>query len=500
MPDKSPVRNHCRLRRQPGCSLDTNLAKPARLLSYLLLSALAVTGCASGPAYVRPEVEISPAYREGAPWKEASPADDLPKGPWWEIFGDGELNSLEERARAANQDLKAAAARIEQARANVRGVDAGRLPSISLNPSAERRRTADDLSPSGRAQVTTTLRAPLDMSYELDLFGRVKRSVEAARSELEASQADYENLLLSLQAEVADTYIALRTLDSEVQLLERTLKLRGKNYELVKTLYENGQVSRLDLARAQSELASASADMAAASRLRAAREHSLAVLVGENPSVFSLLPRALELTGTIPSVSPGLPSSLLERRPDIAAAERRLMAANSRIGVAEAVFFPSISLTGSAGFASDEIGTLFQWENRTWALGPFLSLPLFDGGRNQAGLNLARARWEEAVAKYRQQILVAFSEVEDALSDLRFLSTQFDALKQAVASARQAADLTDKRYRAGRVSYLEVVVSERTALAAEVLAVRALGQRLQTSVILVKALGGGWEQDKDTGP
>jgi multidrug efflux system outer membrane protein len=445
-------------------------------------------------------MDVPAIYREGAPWKEAQPSDDLPKGPWWKIFGDGELDSLEDRIRSTNQDLKAAAARIAQARARVRSVDSDRLPSVYLNPSAERRRTADDLSSSGAGQVTTILRAPLDMSYELDLFGRVKQSVEAARSDLEATQADYENLLLSLQAEVAVNYFALRTLDAEVQLLDRTMKLRLKNFELVQTLYENGQVSRLDLARAQAELASASADMAALSRLRAAREHSLAVLAGESPSVFSLPPRALELTRPIPSVSPGLPSSLLERRPDIAAAERRLMAANARIGVAKAVFFPSISLTGNAGFASDEIGTLFQWENRTWAIGPFLSLPLFDGGKNQAGLELARARWEEAVARYRQQVLVAFSEVEDALSDLHFLSTQLDALKQAVTSARLAAELTGKRYRAGRVSYLEVVISERTVLAAEVLAVRALGQRLQTSVTLIKALGGGWEEEKETGP
>jgi len=454
--------------------------------------ALAVAGCSPGPVYVRPEVDVPPVYREGAPWKEAQPADALPKGSWWKIFKDSELDSIEDRVRSANQDLRAAVARIEQARATAGSARAERLPDISLEPGAEKRRTAEDLSPSGSGEVTTTLRTPVVLNYELDLFGRVKRSVEAARLDVEASRSDYENLLLTLQADAARNYFALRALDAEVQLLDRTLNLRRKNFELVRTLYENGQVSRLDLARAQVELASAGADKAALGRQRAAREHALAVLVGETPSAFSLPPSPLDLTGTIPPISPGLPSGLLERRPDIAAAERRLMAANSRIGAAQAVFFPSIQLTGSAGFASDELGSIFDWGNRTWALGPFLSLPLFDGGRNRSALVFARAKWDESIALYRTQILAAFAEVEDALADIDSLSLQFEALQQAVTSARQAADLTDKRYRAGRVSYLEVVVSERTVLSAEVLAVRVLGQRLQAAVSLIRAIGGGW--------
>jgi len=438
-------------------------------------------------------VTVPPAYKEDSAWKEARPEDEEPKGAWWEIFGDDELSALIGKVRDANLDLAAAAARIDQARAIAGVVLADAKPSVTLDPSVERRRTADDLTTGGSGTVTNTLRAPIDMSYELDLFGRVKGSVEAARLDLDTARADYEALLLSLQAEVARSYYSIRGLDTEIELLERTLALRRKSFDLVKALYENGQVSRLDLARAEVELASASADMAGLRRVRASREHALAVLTGDHPSDFTMPSRPLAFDARVPGVLPGLPSNLLERRPDIAGAERRLMAANARIGVARAAFFPSIRLTGNAGYASDELGTLFEWGNRTWALGPFLSLPLFDGGRNRAGLERAQALWEEAVARYRQQVLVAFSEVEDALSDLRFQSLQFDELSRAVVSAREAAQLTEKRYRAGMVSYLEVVVSERTALSTEVLAVRLLGQRLQGTVTLIKALGGGWE-------
>lgn len=473
---------------------------PGRLDLYFTAAAaliLLTAGCASGPEYVKPEVPVPPAWREEAPWKEATPADEIPRGAWWEIFGDDALSELEATVHDANMDLAGAAARIAQARAAAGIAEADARPAVSLDPSAERRRTADDLSSGGSGTVSNTIRAPVDMTYELDLFGRVRRSVEASRSELEATGADYQALLLSLQAETASNYFSLRSLDAQIRLLERTLDLRQKSFDLVETLYRNGQVSRLDLARAEAELASARADMAVLARQRASGEHALAVLAGENPSGFTIPSRPLAFDSEVPAIDPGLPSTLLERRPDIAAAERRLAAANALLGVARAAYFPSITLTGSAGYASDELGSLFNWGNRTWAFGPFASLPLFDGGRRKQGVALARARWDEAVTVYRQKVLVGFSEVESALSDLWFLSNQFDALRQAVTSSREAADLTNRRYRAGRVSYLEVVVSERTALASEVLAVRVLGQRLQACVTLIKALGGGW---KDADP
>lgn len=452
---------------------------------------LLLAACTLGPDYRRPEVTAPPAFREGAPWKEAAPADALAREAWWRIFGDPLLSDLQERARTANQDLKAAVARVDQARAAARITEADRLPRVDLDPAVSRGRTPDALAPLEHGFTATVLTVPFDLSYEVDLWGRVRRSVEAATAGYQATAADFENIRLTLHADVARNYFALRALDAEIALLQRTVELRRQNLRLVESLFRNGQVSRLDVARAETELATAEAERAGLSRQRAAFEHALAVLVGEAVANFSLPPSPLDIEP--PAVALGLPSRLLERRPDIAAAERRMMAANARIGVAKTAFFPAVHLTGSAGWASDELSTLFNWGNRAWALGPFISLPVFDGGRNRAGLEGARAAWEEAVARYRQQVLAAFGEVEDALSDLRHLAGQSAALQQAVTSARESAVLSAKRYRAGLVSYLEVVDSERTALASERLATQVLGQRLQASVSLIKALGGGWE-------
>lgn len=463
-----------------------------RLKILLLVSALLLAACTLGPDYRRPEVVAPPAFREGAPWKEATPADALPREAWWEIYGDPVLNELQLRAGTANQSLKAAVARVEQARAVARIVESDLLPRIDLDPAVSRGRTPDALTSVDRGFTSTVLSVPFDLSWEVDLWGRVRRSVEAATAEYQATAADLENFRLTLHADVGLNYFALRALDAEIDLLQRTVELRRQNLRLVDSLFRNGQVSRLDVARAETEVATAEADLAGLQRRRAGFEHAIAVLVGESASVFSLPPAPLDLEP--PAIAAGLPSSLLERRPDIATAERLMIAANAHIGVAKAAFFPAIRLTGSAGWASDELSTLFDWGNRAWALGPFVSLPVFDAGRNRAGLDGARAAWEESVALYRQQVLVAFSEVEDALSDLQHLTNQAVALQQAVASARDAAELSGKRYRAGLVSYLEVVVSERTALLTEQFATQVQGQRLQASVSLIKALGGGWEE------
>ncbi len=461
-------------------------------LTILSLLPFLITACTLGPDYRRPESPAIPAFREDTPWKQAAPADDLPRDAWWQIYGDPTLNDLQERVRTGNQSLKAAMARVDQARAAARISEADRLPRVDLNPAVSRGRTPDALAPLERGFTSTVLSVPFDLSWEVDLWGRVRRSVEAATAEYQATAADFENIRLTLHADVARNYFALRALDAEIALLQRTVELRRQNLRLVDSLFRNGQVSRLDLSRAETELAAAEADAAGLHGRRAGFEHALAVLVGEPVASFSLPPSPLDLEP--PALAPGLPSHLLERRPDIAAAERQMMAANARIGIARAAFFPVVSLTGSAGWASNEFSTLFDAGNRAWALGPFISLPVFDAGRNRAGLEGARAAWEESVANYRQQVLVAFSEVEDSLSDLHHLSTQTVALRQAVISARDAAELSGKRYRAGLVSYLEVVDSERTALVAEQLATQLQGQRLQASVSLIKALGGGWEE------
>ena len=464
------------------------------LLGVSLALIFSLPGCTLGPDYQRPEVTVPNAYREAAPWKEAAPADTQEKGAWWLVYGDPVLAKLQERALAENQNLKAAVARVSQARAAARISGTELYPRIDLDPSVRRNRTAADLN-GGEANTATSLRMPFDLSYEIDLWGRVRRSVEAGTATYQASRAEMQNVLLTLQADVGRNYFSLRALDAQVELLRRTVELRRKNLQLVTSLFDNGQVGRLDVARAETELANAQAEAAALKRRRAATEHALAILVGEPVANFSLPLPAPNLAVRPPRLAVGLPSELLERRPDVAAAERQMMAANARIGVTKAAFFPALGLTGSAGFASDELSNLFNWDNRTWSLGPFVSLPVFDAGRNQAKLAQAEAAWQEAVARYRQQILVAFGEVEDALADIRLLAEQSEAQQRALTSARQAADLSNKRYRAGMVSYLEVVVSERTALATEFLATQVQEQSFQASVSLIKALGGGWQEN-----
>ncbi|MGW8311789.1 MAG: efflux transporter outer membrane subunit [Desulfuromonadales bacterium] len=462
----------------------------------LILIAL-VAGCTLGPEYQRPEVIVPTEYREAAPWKEATPGDALNKGDWWQMFSDPVLDALQQRALAENQDLKVAIARVDQARAAARITESDLYPRVDLNPSAVRARGAAALN-NGHAITATNLRVPFDLGYEIDLWGRVRRSVDASTAQYEASRAEMQNVMLTLQADVARNYFNLRSLDSQLDLLRRTVELRTKNLQLVTSLFDNGQVGRLDVATAETELANAQAETAALNRRRLSTEHALAVLVGEPVANFNLPLPPPNLEVRPPVIAAGLPSALLERRPDVAAAERQMIAANARIGIAKAAFFPAVSLTGTAGYASDQLSSLFDWDNRIWSLGPFISLPVFDAGRNRAQLDQAEAAWRESVALYRQQVLTAFREVEDALSDIRILAEQYAAQQRALTSARQAADLSGKRYRAGLVSYLEVVVNERTALAIELLTTQALEQRFQASVSLIKALGGGWQDPGTT--
>jgi multidrug efflux system outer membrane protein len=316
--------------------------------------------------------------------------------------------------------------------------------------------------------------------------------VETAAAEAEASAADYHSARLSLQTEVARLWFTLRALDSESVLLRRAIELREENLHLVRSRFEAGDISKLDLNRAETELAAAEADVKSVLRSRAALVHALAVLTGQPASGFAVASNPLDLAP--PSLVPGLPSTLLERRPDVAAAERRMAAANARIGVAYAAFFPAVTLFGTAGFQSTELSDLFSWDNRTWALGPAVSLPLFDGGRNRANLGRTEALWNETAADFRATVLAAIGEVEDGLSGLRYLSEEADSLEKAVTAAEEAAELSRKRYRAGMVSYLEVVDAERSMLQYQRQAARVLGLQLETSAFLIKALGGGWDE------
>ncbi|MDT8421691.1 MAG: efflux transporter outer membrane subunit [Desulfuromonadales bacterium] len=455
------------------------------------LMALLLSACTMGLDYQQPDTMIPPSYKQDARWKEAEPQATLEKGAWWEIYHDPVLNGLEHRAIEANQSLQAAFFRVQQVRAGQRLSEAERLPQINLSGSGSRERTAGDFSSDGHGRTGNIFSLPFLLSYEIDLWGRTRRSLEAASAESESAVADYHAALLSLQADVARYYFNLRALDNEISLLEQTLGLLREALLLVRSQYENGQVSRLNLAQAETELANVQAEAVGLERQRSDLVNAIAVLIGVPSSDFTLAAEPREMNP--PKISPGLPSSLLERRPDISAAERQMAAASARIGVARAAFFPSISLTGKAGFASEEIGSLFEWDNRTWGFGPALYLPIFDAGRNSAKLERAKLGFEAAVATYRQQVLVAFEEVENGLQGLEHLQRQEALLQQALETAGDALDLSNKRYRSGYVSYLEVIDTQRTALQIARSLSRLQGQQMVTSTLLIKALGGGWQ-------
>jgi multidrug efflux system outer membrane protein len=451
-------------------------------------------GLAVGPDYRRPSVPVSTNFADAevGTWKEAAPADAIARGAWWTIFNDPVLDDLERTAALNNQDLKAAVARITQARAVARHAKADFFPALALEPSAFRSRTSANALNSMPNQLGNDFRVPMDLTYELDLWGRVRRSFEAANAEAQGQVAAFENTLLVLKADVALNYWALRTLDTERAILRDTLQLRRDALDLVTARFNGGAASELDVSRAQTELNATDADLLAAERNRAEIEHALALLLGSPASDFRVKELPFEANTLPPVIPAGLPGELIERRPDIAEAERALAAANARIGVAKAAFFPVVRLTGIAGFESMDVETLFNWQSRVWSIGPSITLPVFQGGRNRANLKRSRAAFEENVALYRQRVLVAFKEVQDALTGARLLSQQAAAQERSRASARRTADLSNIRYRAGLVSYLEVVESERTALNTERESARLTGQRLVTSVQLIKALGGGW--------
>jgi multidrug efflux system outer membrane protein len=465
-----------------------------------IIAALAIGGAspnlvaAVGPDYQRPPAPAPANYldTEWGSWKEAVPADAIARGDWWAIYHDPVLDALERGAAANNQDVKAAVARVTQARALARIAKADFFPTLTLDPSYSWSR----LSPNVLNPLPNThgndISVPLDLSYELDLWGRVRRLYEASNADAQARQAGYENTLLVLKADVAQNYFAIRTLDSERSIVRHTIELRRESLKLVNSLSRGGAASDLDVSQAETELDTTEAALLAIDRDRADLEHVLAVLEGKPASEFAVKGLPLAAATPLPVIPAGLPGDLLERRPDIAEAERALAAANARIGVAKGAFFPVVRLTGAAGFESMDVEALFNWQSMAWSLGPSLTLPLFEGGRIRANLKRSQAAYDENVAKYRQQVLVAFKEVQDALTDSRLLDQQAQAQDRSTTSARRTAEISNSRYRAGLVSYLEVVESERTALDAERESARLTGRRLVTSVQLIKALGGGW--------
>ncbi|AOK32512.1 efflux transporter outer membrane subunit [Burkholderia singularis] len=484
----------------------TRVAGMAKLAAASGLLAGLLAGCAVGPDYQRPEVQTPAAFKEApalepgeqaGTWKEAEPADGAHRGEWWTVFGDPVLNALETQALAANQNLKAAAARVEQARAATRAARSQWFPQVGVGfgPVREGLSSASQFQPSGTGPLTTTLwRAQGTVSYEADLFGRVSRDVEASRADAAQSEALFRSVQLALQADVAQNYFELRRLDADQDLYRRTVELREEALKLAQRRFTEGDISELDVSRAKNELSTAQADAVGVARRRAASEHALAILLGKAPADFAFVQTPLvPVTVRVPA---GLPSALLERRPDIAAAERAMAAANARVGLAKSAYFPKLDITGAFGYEAATLGNLFMWSSRTFLLGPFagtvLTLPVFDGGRRSAGVQQARARYDEQVAAYRQQVLVAFREVEDNLSDLRLLDEQIRAQSDAVNASRRAAKLSRTQYEEGQVSYLEVIDSERSVLESQLQANQLTGAQAVSTVNLIRALGGGW--------
>ena len=468
----------------------------ATLLLLFVVTPAHASWLAVGPDYRPPTNSVPGNYKaiEPGSWKEGQPLDTVPKGNWWEVFGDTNLNALEAQALRANQGLKAAVARVDQARATARVARSDLLPSLNLAPSFTRQRYSPNTEPSFGSLTANTFSTPLDLSYEVDLWGRVRRGFESARADAQASLAEYYNVLLTLQSDVAQNYFALRSLDAEIATVTGTVDLRREQVKLVRSRFVGGIGSQLEVAQAETELATTEAEAASLAQRRDELENAVAILVGRIPSDFRLPSRSAgNRAPQPPEIPAGLPADLLERRPDVAAAERQLASANARIGVAKAAFFPVLTLTGSGGYVSGDLESLFNWDSRTWSIGPSLSLPIFAGGRNRASYRRSQAAFAEAVARYRQQVLVAFGDVENSLADIRHLADQAVAQQRAVTSARRAADLAEDRYRSGIVSYIEVVDANRDALTSERANAQLAGQQLIASVQLIKALGGGWE-------
>ena len=460
----------------------------------IAVGGLALTACTVGPNYVRPAVELPVSYKENAGWKVAEPRDQINRGNWWEIFGIPELNALEQQVTVSNQNLRAAEASYRQAQAAVQATRAGYFPTLSANTTATRNRlpTSTNKNSTSGDRLSDQYVLNFDARWEADVWGQVRRSVEASEASAQASAADLASIRLSLTATLAQNYFQLRALDAQKQLLEDTVAAYRKSLELTKNRYAVGVAAKVDVVQAQTQLESVQAQAITIRVQRAQLEHAIALLVGQPPEAFSLPPAPL--VASVPVAPAGLPSDLLERRPDIAAAERRVAAANARIGVAVAAFFPTLTLSGAGGFQSANFTQWLSSPNLFWAVGPALAQVIFDGGLREAQTEEARAAYDEQVALYRQAVLTGLQEVEDNLAALRYLEAAAIPQTAAVQSAQQSVALTTNQYKAGLVSYLNVALVQAAALNIERDAVILLNNRLAASVLLIKALGGGWTQ------
>ncbi len=455
---------------------------------------LAFTGCMVGPKYQKPAAAAPPAFKEDAGWTQAQPADALVRGKWWQVYNDPVLNTLEEKINVSNQSLKAALSAYQSAHEQVKIQRADLFPTLGLTPSVGR--TQESLhrplySPSAGSSLYGDFQITGGASWEPDLWGRVRHMVEASRTEAQASAADLENLSLSLHAELANDYFELRGLDRQKELLDATVVAYTKAVDLTKSRFQRGLSSASDLALAQTQLDTTRAQDIDVAVARSQFEHAIATLTGEPASTFSLPPAPLRATP--PAIPVGVPSQLLERRPDIASAERRMASANEQIGIARSAYYPSLSLSGSGGIESTRLGTLVQGPSSLWAIGASAAETIFDAGRRHAQNQQALDQYDQTVALYRQQVLQSFQDVEDNLSALRTLETESKAQESAVADARRSENLSTIRYKGGLATYLEVITTQSTALANEVTYSNIQTRRMSASVQLIRAIGGTWD-------
>jgi multidrug efflux system outer membrane protein len=471
--------------------------KRAAISAALALLGLAA-GCTVGPRYSRPAPPAPPpaAWKTQPPWQEAAPKDSIPKGAWWQVFNDSALDAYEQQLLQANQSLVAARDRLDQARSLARVATADMFPQLSADPSALREHSGSNRPLAGQAPpvlpyTQNVYTVPFSLSYEVDLFGRVRHNVEGANASLQSTAADLQNVQLVLTAELAADYFTLRELDAEFQVVQESVGYQQKGLDLVKSRHDGGIASGLEVAQQATVLDSTVSQLALVQQSRAQFEHAIAVLVGQSASSLSL--PVAPLRATPPPVPLGVPSDVLERRPDISTAERLMAFQNAQVGIARSAFYPHITLSGSGGWQSRDLGPLLNAPSLFWSLGADALQPIVEGGRNRANLAAARAAYDQSVANYRQSVLTAFQEVEDGISNLSTLSQALATQGAAVDDARLALTIANNRYIGGVTSYLDVINAQTTLLTSERLQTQLLGQQMVSSVFLVKALGGGWD-------
>ncbi len=472
-----------------------NLMNVPHFVSFTAtLAFIALTGCSVGPNYERPVV-AAPAFKETGDWKPAEPSEQVARGKWWEAYGDPVLNGLEDRVEISSATLQIAEARYRQAQAAATIARSPLFPSLNATGSADRGKSSARNSTAGSTQ--NTFGAGLEASWEFDVWGRVRRAAQAGQATAEASAADLESARLSLHASLAQTYFSLRVADTQQSLYNRIVADYTRSLKVTQNRYNQGVDTRVDVSTAETQLKSAQAQAIDLSLTRAQLEHAIAVLLGQPPGTFTLAPA--DLTLSPPAAPAQIPSQQLEHRPDIAAAERQLAAASAQIGVAKAGYFPVLSLSGSAGYQNSRYQNLFNSPNEIWSLGASALMPLFNAGKVKAGVAQARAAYDEALGNYRQTVLSAFQEVEDNLAATNLLANEATIQNEAVTAARQSSTITLNQYKAGTVSYLNVVVAQSAQLNAERAAAEILGRRLNASVVLFKAAGGTWNTSDNNG-